>query len=101
MKKFRWFAVVAALIIAAPLLAPSAVDARAGGGSGSGSRGSKTGDAPAPTQTAPTAKPVERSTTPQQAQKPANAAPAAQPGGFMARNPFLAGMMDRLKKKSG
>lgn len=98
MKKFRWIAVVAALIIAAPVLAPSPVDARAGGGSGAGSRGGKTGEAPAPTQTAPTAKPVERSTTPQQAQKPANAAPAptAQPGGFMARNPFLAGMMGGL-----
>ncbi|TAJ35030.1 MAG: hypothetical protein EPO67_05395 [Reyranella sp.] len=98
MKKFRWLAVVAALIIAAPLLAPSPVDARAGGGSGAGSRGGKTGEAPAPTQTAPSAKPVERSTTPQQAQKPANAAPtpAAQPGGFMARNPFLSGMMGGL-----
>lgn len=98
MKKFRWLAVVAALIIAAPLVTPSPVDARAGGGSGAGSRGGKTGEAPAPTQTAPSAKPVERSTTPQQAQKPANAtpAPAAQPGGFMARNPFLAGMMGGL-----
>ena len=97
MTKFRWFAVVAALIIAAPLLAPSSVDARAGAGSSSGSRGGKTDSAPAPTQTAPTAKPVERSTTPvQQAQKPATATPASatpQAGGFMARNPFLSGMM--------
>lgn len=98
MSKFRWLAVVAALIIAVPSLAPSSADARAGGGSGSGSRGSKSGQAPAPTQTAPTSKPVERSTTPQQqsAQNPANASPAAgmaQPGGFMARNPFLSGLM--------
>jgi predicted lipid-binding transport protein (Tim44 family) len=93
MKKFRWLAVVAALIIAAPLLAPSPVDARAGAGGGAGSRGSKTDQAPAPTQTAPTSKPVERSTTPAQpAQKAAAPAPAA-PGGFMARNPFLSGLM--------
>ena len=58
MTKFRWFAAVAALIIAAPLLAPTSVDARAGAGSSSGSRGGKTDQAPAPTQTAPTSKPV-------------------------------------------
>ncbi|MDP1961915.1 MAG: TIM44-like domain-containing protein [Reyranella sp.] len=92
MKKFRWLAVVAALIIAAPSLAPSPADARAGAGGGSGSRGSKTNNAPAPTQTAPTAKPVERSTTP--AQKAAAPAPAApQAGSFMARNPFFSGLM--------
>lgn len=96
MSKFRWLAVVAALIVAAPSLAPSPADARAGAGSSSGSRGGKTGQAPAPTQTAPTAKPVERSATPQQqAQNPAASAAstAAQPGGFMARNPFLSGLM--------
>src|SRR5882724_9341859 len=92
-KDIRWLAVIAALIIVAPSLA----DARAGGGTNSGSRGSNTGQAPAPTQTAPAAKPIERSTTPQQpAQKPATATPASaapQPGGFMARNPFLSGLM--------
>jgi predicted lipid-binding transport protein (Tim44 family) len=91
MKSFRWLAVIATLVLVAPGLA----DARVGGGTNSGSRGSKTHDAPAPTQTAPATKPVERSTTPQQpAQKAAPAAPAApQPGGFMARNPFLSGLM--------
>jgi predicted lipid-binding transport protein (Tim44 family) len=90
-KNIRWLAVIAAVIIVAPALA----EARAGAGSSSGSRGSHTDHAPPPTQTAPTAKPVERSTTPQQqAQKPATAAPAApQSGGFMARNPFLSGLM--------
>ena len=90
-KNIRWLAVIAALIIVAPSLA----DARAGAGSSSGSRGSRTNQAPAPTQTAPTAKPVERSTTPQQpAQNPAMAAaPAAPRPGFMARNPFLSGLM--------
>ncbi len=87
-------AIVAVAIIALPALA----EARAGAGSSSGSRGGKTGQAPAPTQTAPTAKPVERSTTPTQpaqqpaAQKSATAA-GQQPGGFMSRNPFLSGLM--------
>jgi predicted lipid-binding transport protein (Tim44 family) len=90
-KNIRWLAVIAAVVIVAPSLA----EARAGAGSSSGSRGSHTDHAPPPTQTAPTAKPVERSTTPQQqAQKPATAAPAApQSGGFMARNPFVSGLM--------
>ena len=93
MKNIRWLAVIAAVIIVAPSLA----EARAGGGTSSGSRGSNTGQAPAPTQTAPTAAPIERSTTPQQpAQKPATATPASatpQSGGFMARNPFFSGLM--------
>src|SRR5882757_2037642 len=93
MKNSRWLAVIAALVIVAPSLA----EARAGGGTNSGSRGSNTGQAPAPTQTAPAAKPIERSATPQQpAQKPATATPASatpQAGGFMARNPFLSGLM--------
>ena len=91
-KNIRWLAVLAAVIIVAPSLA----DARAGAGSSSGSRGSRTNQAPAPTQTAPTAKPVERSTTPTQpAANPAAqaAAPAAPRPGFMARNPFLSGLM--------
>jgi predicted lipid-binding transport protein (Tim44 family) len=89
-KIIRWLAVIAAVIIVAPSLA----EARAGAGSSAGSRGSKTDQAPAPTQTAPTAKPVERSTTPQQpAPKPATTAAAPQAGGFMARHPFLSGLM--------
>jgi predicted lipid-binding transport protein (Tim44 family) len=93
MKNIRWLAVIAAMIIVAPSLA----EARVGGGGSKGSRGSHTDQAPPPTQTAPSAKPVERSTTPpQSAQKPSTAAPtagAAQSGGFMARNPFLSGLM--------
>lgn len=95
MKKMRWLAVVAALILAAPVLAPSSVDARAGGGTSKGSRGDRTNDAPSATPTAPTAKPMERSAKP--ADKPAApaAAPAtaAKPGGFFSRNPFLSGLM--------
>lgn len=90
MKSLRWLAVIAALVFVAPTLA----EARAGGGTSSGSRGSKTDQAPAPTQTAPQTKPVERSKTePQQAQKPGGAAATPQAGGFMSRNPFLSGLM--------
>ncbi len=89
----RLLAVVAVAIIALPVMA----EARAGAGTSSGSRGGKTGQAPAPTQTAPSAQPMERSATPTQpAQKPVVAAPASaaqQPGGFMSRNPFLSGLM--------
>jgi predicted lipid-binding transport protein (Tim44 family) len=90
-KTFRSLALIAAVIMALPTVA----DARVGGGTSKGSRGSHTDQAPPPTQTAPSAKPVERSTTPAQptqtAQKPAT--PGAQPGGFFARNPFLSGLM--------
>lgn len=68
------------------ILLPAVGDARVGGGTNTGSRGSKTQQAPAPTQTAPAPKPVERSATPvQQAQRPA-AAPA-QGGSFFSRHP--------------
>jgi len=98
MKFPRWFALLAALIVLAPALAPSTADARAGGGTGSGSRGSKSNQAPPPTQTAPTAKPIERSTPQQQqAQRepgPGLSAPAPAAGGsFFSRHPFLSGMM--------
>jgi predicted lipid-binding transport protein (Tim44 family) len=91
-KNIRWLAVMAAVIVVAPSLA----EARAGAGSSAGSRGSQTDHAPPPTQTAPSAKPVERSTTPQQpAPNPSMAAaPAAAPaGGFMSRHPFMSGLM--------
>jgi hypothetical protein len=75
------------------MVVPTLADARVGGGQNTGSRGGKTDQAPAPTQTAPNAKPIERTTTPQQ--KPGALSPAATPqaGGFMSRNPFLSGLM--------
>ena len=92
MNKFRWLAALAAVVLIVPVMA----DARVGGGTSSGSRGSNTGAAPAPTKTAPSAAPIERSATPTQSAKPATnvaqAAPAAQ-GGFFSRNPILGGMM--------
>jgi predicted lipid-binding transport protein (Tim44 family) len=93
MRTSRLLAAMAAMI----LLVPAMADARVGGGTNSGSRGSRTDHAPAPTQTAPAAKPVERSATPtQQAQARPAATPAAAPGGFFARNPFLSGLMGGL-----
>jgi predicted lipid-binding transport protein (Tim44 family) len=95
LKNIRWLAVLAALIVAAPLLAPWPADARVGGGQNTGSRGTRTYQAPPSTQTAPAPKPVERTVTPQQPSPTATASgPAAgQRGGFMARNPFLSGLM--------
>jgi predicted lipid-binding transport protein (Tim44 family) len=90
MRTSRWLAAVAAIVLLVPVMA----DARVGGG---GSRGSKTNQAPAPTQTAPAPKPLERSATPaQQAQRPTAAPAAAQGGSFFSRNPFLSGMMGGL-----
>jgi predicted lipid-binding transport protein (Tim44 family) len=84
----RWLAAFVALIIA---LAPVLAEARAGAGSSSGSRGSRTYEAPPPTRTAPAPKPVERSLAPQQSPTTATSAPA-QSGGFFSRNPFLSGV---------
>jgi len=83
-------AAVAAMVLIMPIMA----DARVNNGTSRGSRGTHTDQAPAPTQTAPAAKPVERSTTPtQQAQAKPATTPAAKPGGFFQRNPFLSGLM--------
>jgi predicted lipid-binding transport protein (Tim44 family) len=91
MKVNRVLAAVAALV----LIVPAMADARVNNGGSAGSRGSKTDQAAPPTNTAPSAKPIERSTTPtQQAQAPKAATPAAAAGGsFFQRNPFLSGMM--------
>ena len=91
MKISRWLAVAAALLVIAPVIA----DARVGGGGSTGSRGTRTNTAPAPTQTAPTAAPIQRTVTPTQpATNPSTAtAQAAPQGGFMQRNPFLSGLM--------
>jgi predicted lipid-binding transport protein (Tim44 family) len=92
MSKSRWLAALAAVVLIVPVVA----DARVGGGTSSGSRGSNTGAAPAPTKTAPSAAPIERSATPTQSAKPATnvaqAAPASQ-GSFFQRHPFMSGLM--------
>ena len=78
--------IVTAFAALAMVLVPVLVDAKPGGNSSSGSRGSRTYSAPPPTQTAPgTARPMERTATqpsgPQQAGAPARPGmpPQAQP----------------------
>jgi predicted lipid-binding transport protein (Tim44 family) len=79
-------------------LAPALADARGAGGVSAGSRGTRTQQSAPPTQTAPAARPVERSaTTPTQAQRPAVAplnTPARQ--SWFQRNPFMSGLIGGL-----
>ena len=96
--------VLAAIAAAALALTPALADARPGGGSSSGSRGSRTYSAPPSTSTAPgQARQMDRTMTEpsrggavaQQAQRP----PIGQPnpaGGFFSRSPFMAGLMGGL-----
>jgi len=78
---------ISVLLLAGALaLMPALAEARAGLGGSSGSRGSHTNAAPAPTTTAPSAAPMQRSATPQTqpgvSPAPSAAAPAASPGFF-------------------
>ena len=87
-----------ALGVAAVLaFAPAVVEARQGGGSSMGSRGSNTHSAPPATATAPnSAAPMQRSATPQPAPSPAASAAAAAPqrGGMFSG--FGGGLMAGL-----
>jgi len=87
-----------ALGLAAVLaFAPAVVEARQGGGSSAGSRGSNTHSAPPATSTAPnSAAPMQRSATPQPAASPAATAAAAAPqrGGMFSG--FGGGLMAGL-----
>lgn len=85
-----------AFLLAATLaLSPTLVDAAAGSGTSSGSRGTRTYSAPPPTATAPsTAAPMQRSATPAPASPsyaPGMAAPARP--GFFSRSPFMSGLL--------
>ena len=89
----RTSSLLAAVAVAALALTPAVADARAGGGSSAGSRGSRTYTAPPSTNTAPTtAAPMDRSA----AQRPVGApAGAAQQGGSRFGG-FGAGLMGGL-----
>lgn len=96
---------LAALAATALALAPMLADARPGGGSSTGSRGSRTYSAPPSTGTAPgTARPMERSwSEPGRAGAPSQSSQARPPigqpnpaGGFFSRSPFMAGLMGGL-----
>jgi len=86
------------LAAAALALAPALADARPGGGSSSGSRGSRSYSAPPSTTTAPSgARQFDRSmqqpTAPRPASPGVGAPNPARQGGFFARNPFMGGLM--------
>ena len=85
-------ALAVALSLALPLMmAASSADARIGGGSSSGSRGSRTFAAPPSTSTAPTAaQPFNRTIT--QPGSPGVGAPAAAGGGLFSRPGMLGGL---------
>lgn len=100
----RGAALFAAFAVVALALAPALAEARAGGRSSSGSRGSQTYTAPPSTQTAPggaqqfqrtetsPTRPGTTTTAPAAAPRPATAAT----GGFLSRNPMMAGLMGGL-----
>jgi len=81
MFRHRWLIALAAVFTALVLVAADA-DARVGGGSSSGSRGSRTFSAPSSTTTAPSAAPMQRSVT--QPSRPTTplGQPATRPGLF-------------------
>ncbi len=94
-KATSWVAFFVAAVIA---LAPTLAEARAGGGSSVGSRGTRTYSTAPSTQTAPQVRPLERSMTqPQQPQttRPATPLPQAQPS-FFGGHPFVSDLLGGL-----
>ncbi len=88
--------VLAGVAVAALVLAPAIADARLGGGSSMGSRGSMTYSAPPTTRTAPmTAAPMQRSLTPN-SPSPGYGTPGYATPGYGQRSPFTSGLMGGL-----
>ncbi len=88
---------LASLLAIGILLAPSFAEARAGKGFSGGSRGQRSYSAPPPTQSAPAAKPLERSATPEQT-RPQQATPTPSPsaspmGAASPGRSFFGGLM--------
>ena len=96
----RWPALLLAGLMAGSVaLAPALAEARAGGGSSMGSRGSRTWSAPPSTNTAPYGgQPMQRSMTPNNPQPaPGFGAPAgAGASGFAPRSSFASGLLGGL-----
>ena len=94
MIRHRWLIALAAIATAFVLVAADA-DARVGGGSSAGSRGTRTFSAPPATSTAPnTAAPIQRSMT-----QPGSTAPIGQPAtrpGLLGGGLFGGGMLGGL-----
>jgi len=85
-----WLAGLAALCLA---LAPGLADARVGGGSSFGSRGSMTWSAPPSTSTAPSAAPMQRSLTPYTPYASPNPGLAGASRPFGMGGGFMSGLM--------
>jgi len=89
--------VLTTLAVGLIALAPMLADARPGGGSSSGSRGSHTYSAPPSTSTAPgTARPMERTQTPPSATNPAQRPGAMGQPAPQQRPSFFGGLMGGL-----
>lgn len=88
---------VGALFVAAGVLVASDfAEARAGRSMSFGSRGTRTWSTPAPTPTAPSAQPMQRSATPQTQLNQGVRSPGMQPGGLFNRGGFMGGLMGGL-----
>jgi predicted lipid-binding transport protein (Tim44 family) len=93
MMRFRLRPLLAIVaIVGALALALADADARVGGGSSSGSRGSRTFSAPPSTNTAPSARPIERSVTQPSATNRPTTPATAPSGGLFGRPGFLGGL---------
>jgi predicted lipid-binding transport protein (Tim44 family) len=101
-RRRRGASLFAAFAVVALAIAPAIAEAKPGGNTSSGSRGSRTQSAPPSTQTAPgSAQQFQRTeTAPARPATPGVAQPAARPagatGGFLSRNPMMAGLMGGL-----
>jgi predicted lipid-binding transport protein (Tim44 family) len=82
MVRHGWLFALAAIATALVLVSGDAANARAGGGFSGGSRGMRTFSTPAPTRTAPSAAPIQRSITQPNRTAPLGANTAARPGLF-------------------
>ncbi len=93
----RPVALLAAVLALGLALTPSLGFARAGSGTSSGSRGSRTYTMPAPTNTAPgMAAPMQRSLTPSAPQPGYGAAAPGYASGYAPRPSFMSGLMGGL-----
>jgi predicted lipid-binding transport protein (Tim44 family) len=92
MLRHHWLIALAVIATALTLVAADA-DARAGRGFSAGSRGSHTFSTPAPTRTAPTAAPIQRSTTQPGA---GTVGPAASRPGLLGGGLFGGGLLGGL-----
>lgn len=81
MVRHRWLIALAAIVTALMLVSADSAFARAGGGFSGGSRGLRTFSMPAPTRTAPSVSPIQRSATQPRATSPFGTA-TQRPGFF-------------------